>query len=399
MDRRSFIGGLLAVAAFTKVPFASGAKPKSSAKPPVKEPQGGGVSTKELMGQQLEDFSEFGQMRILYTSTNSDPTRSHFVSVNTKARKVEFAIELPIVHRHAIVLAPGREPAYAFFPELEGRKACLVDLKRQEVVASIEPDGKAHQFSGHACFSADGESIFVPEFFAEENAGPGVVVERRLPDLSVKRKIATGQFRPHNLILSSNGKKMLVGHYGRSRSPGEPPSEGGAVLIDLKTGKPTPAYNSENPYLAYCHLERDDDDNVFISTRSWAGYKQLMSPVLFGTLTGQEWESRLPEDLKDRFRFNFSLRYSPSTEVLGVAHLEGKMVSFWNPEKKKLLGITELSEKSPLGLEISPDGKYFILNTTDNGLVFIEAESRKLIRSSSLAGIGVCPHIAVLPVS
>lgn len=396
MDRRSFIGGLLAAAALARSPLAWAAAPRGSAKLPPRGLTPGVFSADDLLTQKLEDLSDLGAFRIFYTTTSKSPDQSNLVMINCAKGEVECAVPVALVKRHAIVLPPGKSPAFAFLPELEGTRASLVDLNKKQEVARIHPSSKGHEFSGHACFAADGASIFVPEFPRAEGEAPGVVLERGMPDLGVKRSLATGRYRPHNLLLDSAGKRLMVGHYGRSKSAGEPPSDGGVSVLDVASGHAAEVAGTENPYLALCHLERDASDNVFISTRSWAGKTQLMSPVLFGTMAGDKWESRLPEALKERFRFNFSLRYSASAGVLAVAHIEGKMVSFWDPRGRKLLGVAELNGETPLGLEVTPDGRHFLANTTAGSLLILDAKTRKLVRRASMLGIGFCPHISLI---
>ena len=396
MDRRSFIGSLLAAAAMARSPVAWAAPARGAAKLPPAGLIPGAFSANDLLTQKLDGLSDLGAFRIFYTTTSKNPDQSHLVVIDSTKNEVECAIPVALAKRHAIVLPPGPGPRFAFLPELEGTRASLVDLVKKQEVARIQPSAKSHQFSGHACFGADGSTVFVPEFPETEGEATGVVIERALPALGVKRSLATGRYRPHNLILDSGGKRLMVGHYGRSKSAGEPPSDGGASVLDVASGRAAEVAGTENPYLALCHLERDGSDNVFISTRSWAGKTQLMSPVLFGTMSGEKWESRLPEDLKERFRFNFSLRYSASAGALGVAHIEGKMVSFWEPNDRKLLGIADLNGETPLGLEVTPDGRYFLANTTGGGLFILDAKTRKIVRRAGIVGIGFCPHISVV---
>lgn len=399
MDRRKFLGALLVLAAAFRSPISAAANAASKAKAP---PRGKGLSfsQSDLLHQKLEGLGEFGPFRLFYTAPGTNSGQSHLVIADLAAKSaVRCVVPMKLSKCHAIVLPAGPAPSHAFLPELEGNHAVLVDLTLQKVAVEIEPSSKGHFFSGHACFSQDATSIFVPEFPEIENESPGSVIERLIPSLTVKRSLPTGFYRPHNLILGKDGQKLLVGHYGRSLKKGEPPSDGGAAILDLSSGKASPTAGVNNPYLAFCHLERDSEDNVFISTRSWAREVQLMSPVLFGSMAGEKWESLLPEEFKDRFRFNFSIRYSAQAGVLGVAHLEGKMVSLWDAAKAKLLGIVELNGQTPLGLEISPDGRHFLVNTTEGELLFIEGKSRKIVHRLSLVGVGFCPHISVAPLA
>jgi hypothetical protein len=408
MDRRSFLeaaGTALAALGLKSLPAwaATGeqgasaplAAPVTAQAPPAPA-TGGHLTHAQLKEQILEDVRELGHFRLFYLAAHADPARSYLVEVNTATTRTKQVIDVGIAKRHGIVLSPNGE--FALLPELDGENASLVSLKEGKELAVIKPSAPGF-FSGHAAFARDGKTVFLPEFPKNEGDAHGTVVARRVPSLEVVKAHDTGAFRPHNLLFSHDGTKLIVGHYGRSRHEHEPPSDGGLALLEASTGKRLPAATPENPYLALCHLDRDDHDNVFISTRSWSGKDvQLMTPILFGGVHAGNWESRLPEELKERFRFNFSIKLAPKAGVLGVAHIDGRMASFWDARKRAYLGMLDFGQDHPLGMEVTPDGRYFLVNTTGGLLYFVDVKTRQVAKKTGLIGIGFCPHISVLPV-
>lgn len=357
------------------------------------------LTSAQLKQQILEDVRELGHFRVYYFASHPEAGHTHLVVVNTKVTRVEKVIPVALGKQHGIVLSPGKDPEFAFLCELDGRKAVLVSLRQGQAVATIAPSLPGHFFSGHAAFSHDGKSLFVPEFPEHEGDAKGAVLSRAVPSLAVVRQYDTGSYRPHNLLVSHDGTKLLVGHYGRRVNAFEPAFDGGLSLLEISTGKRLPIAQPDNPYWSLCHIEADDRDNVFISTRSWVNRDDsLISPVLFGNLSGKRWEVLLPEEIKERFRFNFSLRLAQKSNRLAVAHSQGQMVTLWDTRKRKLLHVVDLDKDEPLGVEVTPDERYFLVNTKGGQFLFVDVKTGKIAKRSWFIGLGHCAHITVSPV-
>jgi hypothetical protein len=389
MHRRNFLGSLFAIATALRSPRAWAELPLPAAH---------SFGREQLREQVLENLGELSVFRLLYLTAGND--HSQLVILNTRGMRVEKVIEVGIEKRHSIALSPGADPRYALLAELDGAKASLVDLKKGEELLVVSASDPNHVFSGHALFSRDGSTVYLPEFPQEPGASHGRVVARSVPSMAVVKSFDSGFYRPHEILLSHDGHKLLVGHKGRSLSPHEPTSDGGLSVLQLPEGKPLPFATPENPYLALAHLDRDEHDNLFVAPLSSSGSDlELMSPVLFGHVGAATWESRLPPSLKERFRGNSSVRLARKAGILGVTHANGRMATFWDAKARKYLGLVDFGPYQPISLEVTPDERYFLVNTTSDALFFIDVKTLKVTKRTGLIGIGLCPHICAMPIA
>lgn len=392
MERRRFISLLAATAAatpFLPTALARGPRKESAANESASQ----SISVDSLQDQQLKGLSKFGDFRLLYFAGGPDPTRSNLVSVRTGTGKVEWVKVLDIAKGHSVVL-PVRGPVkYAVLPELDGPRALVLEVESGEVLKEISLDGS--WFPGHGCFSHDGKVVYLPQF-DKDNKNFGQVVARSLPDLEVLRVYDSGSYAPHGVALNTTGKILYVGHYGRRLEPGDPLTDGAFTIIDIESGKLLPSPTYDDTYVALCHIEAAGED-IFISTRNWVAKKNLITPLYFAKRGDERFTIKMPAELKNRFRFNFSIRYHQPSDTLAITHVEGKMVTFWRGSERKYLGLYDCDE-GPLGLDLTPDGKNFIINTKSESLIMISATERKEVARSSLKGIGWSPHIHSAPV-
>jgi len=392
MDRRSFIGNLLTVAA------ALGARPAWAAALPKSRAGEEHFSPAQLKEQVLEDLGSLSHFRVLYLAANQ-AGGTELVSLNTKRMRVEKVIAANIEKRHAIVVPAVADPEFALLPEENGTKAALISLRKGAQIGECAA-AEGWLFSGHGTFAADGKSVFLPEVSENPGASEGRIVERAIPSLTVLKTFKSGRFSPHDIRLVSGGKALLVGHLGRSVREGEPPSGGDAMLLELPSGKLLPIAIYDNPYTGFAHVEADEQDNFFVSTSSSIGSElPLMSPVLFGSRKGKKWVSTWSPVLKERFRGNFSLRLAKKAGVLAVNHTDGHMTSLWQARTGRFLDIVDFGQEKPLGLGVTPDERYFLVNTASGGLFFLDVHTRKIGKRTNLVGLGASSHICVLPVA
>lgn len=369
MDRRSFLGRLSAGSSFLFFPgFARAAAALNPA-----------------------NFSEFGKFRILFLAKEGE-SGSRLVSLRSSG-ETDWAVRLPLKSRHSVVVQPGKSPRWAVVPEQDGSRAALVDLHSGTLHVEFGAE-LGNWFPGHGVFSPDGKTVFLPEF-PEKNDKTGWVVERSVPEMKVIRRLETGAYKPHNLLFTKDKKTLVVGHYGRNTGPDGLLGDGGAVFLRMPAGERMPTPGLAARELALCHVELGEGEEIFVSPRSWKGYKnatEQKAPLLFGSLKAQSWRELQPPELKERFVFNFTLKYRNG--LLAVNHLKGNLVSFWS-RSGELLSSLDLGA-SPLGIEFTPDGRYLLVNTMNAELLVISAKTRKILRRWKQLDIGWSPHIEIL---
>ena len=93
-------------------------------------------------------------------------------------------------------------------------------------------------------------------------------------------------------------------------------------------------------------------------------------------------------ELSHRMKNSLSLAYAPAPRVLGITHLEGELLSFWDARTRKLLRAHEMPGKGPHGLIYLARENVFIVGLLQ-GLAFVNANTLELEKDLVPAPFGV----------
>lgn len=244
--RRRFLGGMLAVAAWPNVSWAEIGSPAFLA------------AARLASGA----YALFGL---------SDTGRAVF--------------QLPLPGRgHAAAAHPSRAVAVAF-ARRPGRFALVIDCQSGAVLAEMSaPEGR--HFSGHGCFSAQGDLLFTGENAYDEGRGMIGVWDM---SAGVRRvtEFASGGVGPHDLRLMPDGDTLVVANGGIETHP-----DTGRAKLNLATMRPNLSYLSltgdvleqhEPPQgwhqLSTRHLAVRQDGLVALACQ-WQGDRADVPPLL-----------------------------------------------------------------------------------------------------------------------
>lgn len=355
----------------------------------------------ELRGKGTPNFGEFGNFSLFYAVPLKNTKEQILVGAHS-TKGITHAVPMRMTSVHQLSLSAD-DRFLVVLPNGSAKQpdqGQIVDIRASRVESPILCLKEGNFFPGHFALSPEGNSIFLPESDGLD-AGPGFISERTFPALKVIRRFETGGFRPHSVMFNKEGTELIVGHYGKmGKEPGV--TGGGISIIERKSGKVISRSSLTNERLSSCHLARDDEGRLFVSSRLMSAFGpglplQRPSPVFFGKSDLTGWTEQFPDDIASRLRFNFSICYNPKHKLVAVSHLEGAMVTLWDPATGALKKMIELEGDNPRSLVITPDQEHFVVNTQKSQLVFIEAKGQKIARKFALPECGWTPHFALLP--
>jgi hypothetical protein len=125
---------------------------------------------------------------------------------------------------------------------------------------------------GHAAFSADGQTLYTPEFDAE--SGAGLVVERDPLSLRKRREYSSGGIGPHALmvepegtLLVANGGLLMLPETGR-RKLNRDHMASNLARLDARTGRVVDTWRVDDPFLSLRHIARAPDGRIAIASQA-----------------------------------------------------------------------------------------------------------------------------------
>jgi len=117
---------------------------------------------------------------------------------------------------HGLQVDPRRRNEALVIARRPGTQAVKLDLETGRVLRQWQA-GEDRHFFGHACFSADGGTLFVTENDIE--AGQGLVTVRDADDFRVLAEYRTDGIGPHELLLMPDGVTLAVANGGIQTLP------------------------------------------------------------------------------------------------------------------------------------------------------------------------------------
>jgi len=125
---------------------------------------------------------------------------------------------------------------------------------------------------GHAAFSADGQTLYTPEFDAE--SGAGLIVERDPISLRKRREYGSGGIGPHAMmvepegtLLVANGGLLILPETGRRKLNREHMASN-LTRLDAKTGRVLDTWRVDDPFLSLRHIARAPDGSIAVASQA-----------------------------------------------------------------------------------------------------------------------------------
>ena len=255
---------------------------------------------------------------------------------------------------HGIVPDPANPELVSVF-EKRGRGACEIDLKKSTVTRTIETAAN-REFYGHGAYSPDGSLLYCTETIVEGDY-KGLIAVRDAKTHNYLGEFPSFGSSPHDCRLIDNGKTMVVTNGGGALDGTVP----NVSYIDVATESLIETVEFDTAQVNAGHLDITSDGKLAVVSAQRTGLPvkslggiSIRQGEILHTLTEPE---KLIERLYDE---SLSVCINEKNGIVGATTPEGHLLTFWNIDDGSLLHYYIM--QTPRGIELSLDGKYFIVS-------------------------------------
>jgi hypothetical protein len=164
------------------------------------------VAALRLRGEQLQ-----GTLLSAFEDARGD----QFVGGVSLERRHIFGARVP-VRGHGCAVDPKDPNRILFFARRPGTQAFELDLATRQA-RTVFATGAGRHLAGHGVFSPGGDLLYVPEHDYERVRG--VISVRDARTLAIVHEIDTHGIDPHEVVLSADGRTLLVANGGIMTHP------------------------------------------------------------------------------------------------------------------------------------------------------------------------------------
>ncbi|MGE3260831.1 MAG: DUF1513 domain-containing protein [Bacteriovoracia bacterium] len=316
------------------------------------------------------------------------------------ATEKNFLMDIENEFGHSVL---GHKEKFAVLIDQAGPLVSVVDLEKKKSIAKIRANAGG-EFSGHGCFSPDGNILYLAEYPAEKTAHGSV---RRFETKTWKQigSFSSGGAQSHYIIPLKGGAVLAVGHYGRVVALDKPYKDGVLTLLDATSGRILDTISAKNEFHSLCHIDKTSDDRLVISTRAWINKTlngkiandNFSTPVVFGSPFKKDWHEARPTALAEAMRLSLTVKIDEGRRAVLVAHMKGRRVSKWNIDSSALLCQRDFGDEEPMGVGLDPNSDLYLATTTHNKLHFLAPHDLSTVRTVALPPTDrPAPHFEIL---
>ena len=312
----------------------------------------------------------------LFVSACREEDGSYALAILDEAGQALARVPLP-GRGHGVAISPDRSRIMAF-ARRPGTFALLIDpLQRSapQILTSIP----GRHFYGHGCFSADGRLVYAVENDYEAVRGVIGVYDVSGRDIRRIGELETGGIGPHDLLLTDNGKTLVIANGGIQTHPEQPRKKlnidtmsPSVVYMDLGTGDLVANHSLARDLhqLSLRHMAQDMSGQVWVGGQ----YEGDLSsaPPLVARMTRDtapvltEIPDTIVGDLKS---YIGSVVANASGDVIATSAPRGGRVLFWKAETGAFLGSQQVID----GCGVAPiDDRAFLISDGTGGLSYLE---------------------------
>ena len=281
-----------------------------------------------------------------------EKTQNCLVLINLTQQEKRI-IETPFLP-HDIIINPNNKYRVFCF-EKNGSNACEIDLQTKSIVRSLDSENE-QLFSGHACFSKDGEIIYCIE--KNKNNQQGSITIRNAKTFEASHQLPTLGLSPHHCQLTKE-HLLTVSNTGKSESGFHQPA---LVTIDLKSEKLVERIKPDKENLNCGHFKfTNNSDLIIASAPLTADNKTLPGGVSIRRHNESMLTMTEPDIVIQRMTGEaLSIEIDPQQAVAAISHPQANLLSFWSIKDKKI--IKAYGFENPRGLSQTLDKKYFVVS-------------------------------------
>lgn len=285
------------------------------------------------------------------------------------------------------------KPHIVLITEKHGQGCCEVDLLQGKILRRVETVG-GREFYGHSSFSPDGKLWYCTEAETGDGSYHGVLAVRDADSLELRDKtFPTHGVAPHDCILIDNGATLVITNGG---GPLDRDDELPCVAyVDVKTGEARRVLKFSNRKINAGHIAMTSRGELVCVSAPREGIPNG-DPDYLGAISFYDPAKDAVTTAQDPVRAKMkgetlSVAINEKTMIVGATNPAGNIVTFWDFRSGKLVRQYE-EFKSPRGISMSLNGKYFVL-THDQAtqLTLIDAETlepqgKPLVDTSYISG-------------
>lgn len=252
---------------------------------------------------------------------------------------------------HGMLVDPKRTNEALVIARRPGTHAIKFDLDTGLVLRQWQAEENRH-FFGHACYSADGHTLFLTENDIE--AGQGVVTVRDADDFRVLAEYRTHGIGPHELLLMPDGHTLAVANGGIQTLPetgrvklNRNRIESSLVYLDSRSGHllghyPLPTAQSSLRHLAVA------PDGMLAAALQFEGDRNQPGTPLMVFHRGETAlrYANAPQPAWDRMHhYAASVAYDPASGRFALTCPLGDVIACWhaNGDYAGLIDVPKVS--------------------------------------------------------
>lgn len=293
--------------------------------------------------------------------------RSQSVSVGWRGHDV---VQHPLFPERFLLI--GRHP---------GRQFVEVNTLTHEVRQRV-PCSENHELGGHACFSADGQTLFVAE--SKATTGEGRISVRDGHDYRLLDEYPSHGVGPHEILLMPDGRTLAIANGGLLTHPDNDHKvlnletmRSTLTFIDSTNGERLDEHRVSEPKASIRHLAVSKRGEVAVALqmqREGSDHENLAPlAALYDKSRGLRVLSE-PEPLLWHCNdYMGSTRINDKTRTVGFTSPRGNIALFWDLESGELKGQHRLHDVC--GLAVNLDQSAFILSNSTGQIRSLDAST------------------------
>ncbi|MXN66641.1 DUF1513 domain-containing protein [Stappia sp. GBMRC 2046] len=311
-------------------------------------------------------------------------------------------VSIPLPERgHDIAFDPAGKRGIAF-ARRPGNFAVMFDIAgTREPHVITAPRGR--HFYGHGVFSPNGRLVYATE--NDYEAGRGLLgVYDVSGDVPARiGEMETGGIGPHDLLLSGDGRKLVVANGGILTHPDKGREKLNidtmvptVVFIDRESGEIVASHRLDKTLhqLSLRHMAMDGAGGIWVGGQ-YEGPEGDRPPLLARlTREGSPKLFSAPDAVQDRLaNYVGSVAVNASGEVVATSHPRGSRILYWSAADGRYLGAQDVADGCGVA---ALDETGFLISDGRGGLSYSDDPASTPAALSLSAGIAWDNHLVAV---
>ncbi len=276
-------------------------------------------------------------------------------------------------------------PQSAVIFEKHGKGCCEVDLVNAKVLRKIETTTE-REFYGHGAYSPDGSYLYAAETVVADGSMRGVVAVRDGESFELTGDFPSYGLAPHDCHLIDDGETLVFSNGGGLIGSKDYAS---VTYVGANDRELKRKVDISDPGLNAGHIDISSTGQLAIVSAPREGIKKD-DKAWRGNISFYDYQKNQLRIADDPIRSKMvgetlSVAIHEPSMIVGATNPSGDLVTFWDFNTGKLVKAIEGKYRSPRGISLTLDQRYFVL-TYDQAthLVLLDAETFEPLESSYL---------------